>query len=506
MVLAPWAFRVCQRGDAMSKEQKWNLEALEEALDLSQRRLELAIEACEAGVYDHYVPFEAGSYFSPRWAEILGFRPDELPAREQFLDWFYARVFPDDVRKLRQSYDAFTEGRTPAHAVEVRIRHKDGNWRWVRELSRAAAREADGRVTRVVGIMLDITAQKRAEEERERLLMEERAAHAQAEQVQQRYRSVVDGVGCIVFEADAQARRFTFVNGWAEQLLGHPVERWYEQGFWIDRVVHPDDRASVVEHFGRDATSPDVGEEVEFRVLTADGRLLWLRGVTRSDLESERRLVRGVLVDVTARKHLEAQEQLLLAEVDHRAKNMLAAVQSVIQLTKPDGESAQRYAQTLIGRIRAMARAHDLLSRNKWECALLHDLVRDELQAFFAPGEERVVIEGEDVRLEPRTAQTLSLVFHELTTNAAKHGALSVPGGRVTISLWTERTGTEAILHIIWAEAGGPKVAGPKQRGFGSKVIERSVAHDLDGVGRVEFLRGGVRCSIEVPVPEVVKR
>jgi two-component sensor histidine kinase len=189
-----------------------------------------------------------------------------------------------------------------------------------------------------------------------------------------------------------------------------------------------------------------------------------------------------------------------MGEIDHRAKNLLAAIQAMILLTRPSARSVDAYADTLTGRLHAMARAHDLLAREKWSGASLHDLIRNEFAAYVGEGSSAVEIAGEDVVLRPRAAQTLSLALHELTTNAAKYGALSVADGRVAIRTAIETTPAGRTLVLGWTEAGGPEVRPPERRGFGSLMIERSIGHELDGDASLEFDRDGVRCVFRVPL------
>jgi PAS domain S-box-containing protein len=212
------------------------------------------------------------------------------------------------------------------------------------------------------------------------------------------------------------------------------------------------------------------------------------------------RFFTGILRDITDRKRWEEHQVLLTAEIDHRAKNLLAAIQAMVLLTKPNARSVADYADTLIGRLHAMARAHDLLARDKWSGARLHDLIRNEFAGYVDAASDALALTGEDVLLRPRAAQTLSLALHELTTNAAKYGALSVPDGRVAIHTALESSSPGRTLVLHWTETGGPAVTPPERRGFGSVVIERSIRHDLDGEASLEFEPGGVRCVIRVPL------
>jgi PAS domain S-box-containing protein len=204
----------------------------------------------------------------------------------------------------------------------------------------------------------------------------------------------------------------------------------------------------------------------------------------------------GIVRDVTERKRAEERQRLLTAEIDHRAKNLLATIQAMVLLTKRDTRSISEFAMTLIGRLHAMGRAHDLLARDKWTGASLHDVIANEFQAFAGADGGRLSLLGEDTRLSARAAQTLSLALHELTTNAAKHGALSVPEGRVEI----RSTSNGQELELTWTETGGPEVQQPSTQGFGSVILERSIAHELGGHTELLFERTGLRCNIRIPL------
>jgi two-component sensor histidine kinase len=201
---------------------------------------------------------------------------------------------------------------------------------------------------------------------------------------------------------------------------------------------------------------------------------------------------------ITERKRAEDRQRLLSAEVDHRAKNLLAMIQAMILLTKGAARSVDGFAKTIIGRLHALGRAHDLLARDRWTVASLRDIITNEAQTFGADG-ARLSVVGDDVYLPPRAAQTLSLALHELTTNAAKHGALSVPQGRVEI----RSTANGPELQLTWTETGGPEVKSPCSHGFGTVIVERSIAHELGGKVEVQYDPGGLRCNIRIPLRPV---
>ncbi|MGG5818743.1 HWE histidine kinase domain-containing protein [Falsiroseomonas sp. HW251] len=279
---------------------------------------------------------------------------------------------------------------------------------------------------------------------------------------------------------------------------------------FLDEVVHPEDRA-LVEAAGAAAFAS--GEfEADFRVWRRrpDGtrEMRWMTGrgrrLTRPDGGPGRMF--GVNVDITDRKAAEERQALLMREVGHRAKNALAVVQAALRLTRKD--DAEAYAQAIEGRVAALARAHTILAAGQWESAALRELVEVELATFQPDGvateaQKRVTVEGPDLALLPDAVQALSMAVHELATNAAKYGALSVPEGRVWVT-WRVDSSADS-LTIIWRESGGPRLAGaPKRQGFGSRVIEATVRTQLGGRVKRVWEAEGLVCVMTVPVSRVL--
>jgi two-component sensor histidine kinase len=212
----------------------------------------------------------------------------------------------------------------------------------------------------------------------------------------------------------------------------------------------------------------------------------------------------GSWIDITDRKEAEERQALLVRELDHRAKNTLAVVQAALELTP--AADLQSFTQAIKGRVAALARAHALLSAARWSGADLRALLEAELLPFLgaAPaGNGRVELGGPELTLAPHAAQALSMVVHELATNATKHGALSVPDGRVSVA-W--RLDPDAgVLRLRWAEEGGPPVPGePARRGFGSRVIETTVRRQLGGTLLRAWAPTGLVCEITVPLARTV--
>ena len=207
-------------------------------------------------------------------------------------------------------------------------------------------------------------------------------------------------------------------------------------------------------------------------------------------------------IDEVARERQEAQEKqaLLMAELDHRVKNTIANIQSLMRHTRRSETTLDGYVESLEKRIKAMAYAHNLLSQSRWRGAELKALIEDELRPHQSAS-GAISIEGEPLELRPKAALALSMVFHELTTNAAKYGALSTEGGHLDIR-W--RVDGDR-LRIDWRERGGPPVDPPSRKGFGRTVIEQSLAFELDGEAKLRFAPEGVECDLVVPL-ELVHR
>jgi two-component sensor histidine kinase len=201
----------------------------------------------------------------------------------------------------------------------------------------------------------------------------------------------------------------------------------------------------------------------------------------------------GVDLDITARKRIEARQELLLSELDHRARNLLAVVQSVLHLSRAN--SVEELIGAVDGRITALSNAHSLLSESRWQGVDLTRLVQQEAAAFSAPPNQQIVAAGPSVLLDPAAAQSIALALHELATNAVKHGALSVTHGLVNL---TWELGKDE-LRIQWIETGGPPVAPPTQQGFGTKVIASSIEHQLTGRFTAEWRRDGLACVLNIP-------
>jgi two-component sensor histidine kinase len=201
------------------------------------------------------------------------------------------------------------------------------------------------------------------------------------------------------------------------------------------------------------------------------------------------------------RVRAERKRDLLIAELNHRVKNTLATVQSLATQTARGTDSPDAFRRAFEGRLIALSQAHDQLTRRHWKSAELRDIVEAATMPHLAGTADNVEIEGEPLTVTPRVALTLAMALHELTTNATKYGALSVPAGRIDIGWRIERqAGQPALLRIEWRERNGPPVVTPKRQGFGTRFIEGSVASELQGKAMLDYDRAGLRCTMDIPL------
>lgn len=267
--------------------------------------------------------------------------------------------------------------------------------------------------------------------------------------------------------------------------------------------LHPEDRERIALVSSRAREEATVFE-AEYRWLHGDGRYHWLASrvvPVRGDDGRVQEWV-GATTDVDSRRQQEQHQKLLLDELNHRVKNTLAVVQSIALQTLGQSEAGRAGVEHFQARLLALAKAHELLTASRWAGTCLRDVVEMAIGPGLGHGLERFSVDGPPVRLCPRPSLALSMALHELYTNAVKYGALSAPEGRIQIH-WRVRDGTDGRrLLLQWRESDGPPVVAPTRRGFGTRLVEHGLRHDLDGRVELAFERGGVTCNIDVPLVE----
>jgi two-component sensor histidine kinase/CheY-like chemotaxis protein len=263
-------------------------------------------------------------------------------------------------------------------------------------------------------------------------------------------------------------------------------------------LIHPDDYQPLVDLVA--SMTPDSAtRQTEVRILRPSGEERSCFAVAAATFDADGNLsqIGGVTLDITDRKLNEQRQELLAREVDHRARNALAVVQSIVRLTK--GENIAAYTKAVEGRVQALAHVHDLLSQARWQGADIGRLIAEEMAPYSVGDASRVTLGGPSILVDANRAQTISLALHELATNAAKYGALSGPTGKVAIG-WGIEQGS---LKIAWRENGGPPVSPPARRGFGSKIIAASVASQRGGGAAFDWKPEGLSCDLTIPLLSV---
>lgn len=269
--------------------------------------------------------------------------------------------------------------------------------------------------------------------------------------------------------------------------------------------IHPLDRAQVQTALEQAITGGQSGWDTEFRYIRHDdSEVRWLVGrgrIVRDPATGNALRLLGIGLDVTALKAAEQRQTLLMRELDHRARNLLAVVQAALRMTPKD--DPERYARAVEGRIAALARAHGMLAEARWAGSDLRALLKGELAAFL--GTQRVLLEGPKVVLPMPITQALAMTVHELATNAVKHGALSGLQGSLAITWTLARVpGKAPLLSLRWEESGGPPVATPRRKGFGSRVLEATIRGQLQGSIAMEWGPDGLVCQLDIPLGEEV--
>lgn len=252
------------------------------------------------------------------------------------------------------------------------------------------------------------------------------------------------------------------------------------------------------------ATRGERYAETELEIVWPDGSHHWL--LLRAEfLDVENGLpgrAIGVAIDITDRKKAADHQQLLINELNHRVKNTLTTVQSITAQSLRNATMASEARDAVEGRLFALSRAHDVLTRENWDGAYLREVVQQAIEPFQSNCGNRIEASGNDIRLPPRIALAIAMALQELGTNAVKYGSLSNATGCVAIT-WTildKEDGQH--LQLVWRESGGPTVIVPKRRGFGTRLIERSLAQELNGSVQIVFATTGVVCTINAPLPD----
>ncbi|HSV01590.1 MAG TPA: HWE histidine kinase domain-containing protein [Phenylobacterium sp.] len=315
----------------------------------------------------------------------------------------------------------------------------------------------------------------------------------------------LEAAGLGEFEWDIERDRLAVSERMAAITGLAAGEHAAEGGRALECAVHPDDLPALRQSRERALAAGDRFEAVFRHVRPDDGAIVCVRttGIVVRAPDGRPVRVTGVVQDITGHELEEERRTSLMAELDHRVKNVLAAVQALAYQTARQTTSLDVFLQNFAGRLKAMASANELLTAARWRGAAVDHLAAAELGAI-APGQTSW--RGPELFLTPRAANALALAFHELAANAVKFGALSMDSGRVDVRWRRVSEGFE----LDWAETGGPRVAPPATRGFGSTLLEQVTGRELNGQAEIQYRPSGVRVRLRAgagaiaPRPETV--
>jgi len=366
-------------------------------------------------------------------------------------------------------------------------------------------RTADNVINGVVMTFTDVTRISVAEARIEELAHDLRARIDELE-------TTLDLIPVGVMIAQCDAAPAAMINAYGARLLGAEERhrglqtavmpfRLFEGGEELPRERQPLERAMR----GGETVSNWQG-----LLRNERGRSVHIM-ISATPLFADNGKIRGAvsaMVDISLHKNAEARQQFLMNELQHRVKNILATISSLAMRMSRGQSSDQGFVDAFLGRLGAMGRTHDLLTEGAWSGTSLKSLVEAALAPHLTAAKDGILLEGPDIRLPSVTATTLGMVFHELATNASKHGALSKPGGRIDVS-WRLRDTDPANgqrIELSWIERDGPPVHPSSKHGFGTGLITRSVDYELAGKATLEYAPDGLRCMIEFPLPGEVQR
>jgi PAS domain S-box-containing protein len=313
-------------------------------------------------------------------------------------------------------------------------------------------------------------------------------AQTAAEGSKARYQAIVDTAVDAIVVIDELGLISDF-NPAAERLFGYAAAEVMGLNVKVlMQTPHHESHDGYLSRYRRTGERRIIGIGRQVEGLRKDGSTFPLELSVAEWWAGGQRFFTGMMRDITERTEAEELQRLMLNELNHRVKNTLATVQSVVGQTLRSAVDLEQARHSLTARLLALARGHDVLTRESWGGADLVDIVRS---AVAAGDQRRFHIEGPHARLAPKSVLALSMTLHELFTNAAKYGALSAEAGRVAIT-WTR---ADDHLTLVWRESGGPVVEAPRRRGFGTRMIE-ALARDLNGEARLDFLAEGLVCTI----------
>jgi len=446
-----------KRAEQRTEESRWYAEKIVETLHepLLVLHPDLTVKSVNPSFYKHFLvkPAETigrkiydlgnGQWEIPKLRELL---EDVLPTDREFNDYQVEHDFEDLGRRVM-----LLNGRRLDHVQLI-----------------------------LLGIR-DITGRKTVEEA--------------VRESEERFRAVIDNADNAIYVKDL-AGRYLVVNRRAAELLGRDRDKLLGA---TDHEVLP---AELADCFcANDRMVAETGEPItiEERMLTADGERVYVSNkFPLRNASGEMYAIGGVSTEVTAHRRAEQHLRTMMAELNHRVKNTLAVIQSIATRTLRRAPNLESFARSFEQRLQSIAQAHTLLTATEWEGASLRDVVKNEVRSH-AGTPEQVELRGDDVQLSPRLVLAISMIIHELTTNACKYGAMRNDRGRLVVE-WETLDDAARTLRLTWTEHCGEDVEPPGEAGYGSRLIHEIVEYELEGTVEQRFERDGLRLRLEIPL------
>jgi PAS domain S-box-containing protein len=459
---------------------------LTEQFRRQQHFTDQVISAAPSLTYIYDLATRTNSFVSAQSEEILGFTVKDIA--ELGSGMLLDLVHPGDRPRTTARFKAaMADGAEALPDIEFRMRRKDGSWVWLLVRERVFTRDGQGRAQQILGVATDITARKTFEEQ---LLASE-----------ERFRGIFENAptGISISGMDGN---FVQCNPAYEKILGYSIEELRHASFTT--LVHPDDRAANLSEMQRLVAGDIPYFEIFNRSIHKSGRIVWVHKfvLLLKDREGLPASIVALLTDMSERKRQEEQITLLMREVNHRSKNLLAVVQSVARQTAAYGDP-KSFAQRFSARLQGLAASHDLLVHNSWRGVSLEDLVRSQLAHFKDLLGGRISLAGPQFRINAAAAQSIGMALHELSVNAGKYGALSNALGRVRIEWQVMDASDGKVFRLDWRESGGPPVAEPDHSGLGSLVLTRLAEQSLGAQVVLDLPPAGLTWTIMAPLAQV---
>ena len=449
---------------------------------LSEQRFRAAVTAFDGIVWTANTLGEV-VLAHPQWSALTGQSVEEAAGH----GWS-KMLHPDDIEPTRIAWTVCLAQKTP-FVGEYRVRARDGEFKTM-AVRAIPVLDENLDVTEWVGLNIDISG--------------ERDTQLRLQEALERVNLALEAAATGAWEIGAGNGARSYFDARVYEIWGLPRDASERD---LYRARHPDDRAMIEAALAKLLESPvEDHVELEHRILRPDGEQRWVALRARAIVKAgQPTRVIGTVRDISLRKQQQERIGFLMQELTHRSKNALAVVQAIARQTSAKAASLPEFQKSFEARLNGMAQSLDLLVRHDWTAIDIKDLIKSQLQHHLDARQDKISFEGPQIWLKPEAAQNIGLALHELSTNAAKYGALSGEAGRIAIG-WkidVDAAGSD-VFKMHWRESGGPAVETPKTRGFGHAVIHRVVKAALAGESDLQFDPEGLRWDLAIPVTHVV--